>query len=383
MRLRTALLATTLIAAGSVAAQADTITGPYVSLGAGYDLLMTEGVHYSPTGFPGGEPDGAGDVSGASKSRFSFKDGVDGFGSVGYGIYGVRIELEGLYLWDELSKVHGTYEPGNSQGHQESYGPMVNVLYDIDFSRFGINLPVTPYVGIGAGYLWTHLSPISNYYVNGDVNRTGGTEGSFAYQGIIGVAYNVAPVPGLALTLDYRFIGDLNQGAFNSTSYAPHGLHIVNADLNQSFHHEVNVGLRYAFNAAPPPPPPAPAPVVAPAPAPARTYLVFFDWDKSYLTPRARQIVAEAAQNSTRVQTTTLEVNGYADTSHALPGSRGHEYNLRLSLRRADSVKAELIRDGVPASVITVHGYGDSHLLVPTGPNVREPQNRRVEIILH
>ncbi len=110
---------------------------------------------------------------------------------------------------------------------------------------------------------------------------------------------------------------------------------------------------------------------------------MFFDWDKSYLTPRARQIVAEAAQNSTRVQTTTIEVNGYADTSHALPGSRGHQYNLRLSLRRADAVKAELIRDGVPSGVISVHGYGDSHLLVPTGPNVREPQNRRVEIILH
>ena len=384
MRLRTALLATTMIAAAPVAAMADTITGPYVSLGAGYDLLMTEGTHYSPTGFSGGEPDGIGDVSGASKSRFNFKDGLSGFGSVGYGLgNGVRVELEGMYLWDELNKRHGTFEPSNDQGHQESYGPMVNVLYDIDMTRFGINLPVTPYVGVGAGYLWTHLSPFSSYFVNGDVNRTGGTEGSFAYQGIVGVAYNVVPVPGLALTLDYRFIGDLNQGAFDSTQYSPHGLHIVNADLNQSFHHEVTIGLRYAFNAAPPPPPPAPAPVVAPTPAPARTYLVFFDWDKAYLTPRARQIVAEAAQNSTRVQTTMLEVNGYADTSHALPGSRGHEYNLRLSLRRADSVKAELIRDGVPASVITVHGYGDSHLLVPTGPNVREPQNRRVEIILH
>ena len=93
--------------------------------------------------------------------------------------------------------------------------------------------------------------------------------------------------------------------------------------------------------------------------------------------------MAEAAQNSTRTQTTTIEVNGYADTSHALPGRRGQQYNLRLSIRRADSVKAELIRDGVPANVIEVHGYGDTHLLVPTGPNVREPQNRRVEIILH
>ncbi|MBQ5774021.1 MAG: OmpA family protein, partial [Acetobacter sp.] len=47
------------------------------------------------------------------------------------------------------------------------------------------------------------------------------------------------------------------------------------------------------------------------------------------------------------------------------------------------SVEAELIRNGVPASEIVIRGYGDSNPLVPTGPNTREPQNRRVEIILH
>jgi outer membrane protein OmpA-like peptidoglycan-associated protein len=45
-------------------------------------------------------------------------------------------------------------------------------------------------------------------------------------------------------------------------------------------------------------------------------------------------------------------------------------------------VKAELIKDGVPANAITTQGFGETHLLVPTGPGVREPQNRRVEIII-
>lgn len=45
-------------------------------------------------------------------------------------------------------------------------------------------------------------------------------------------------------------------------------------------------------------------------------------------------------------------------------------------------MKAELIRDGVAGSIIDVQGYGQSHPLVQTGQNVREPQNRRVEIIL-
>ena len=49
--------------------------------------------------------------------------------------------------------------------------------------------------------------------------------------------------------------------------------------LHNQFYNTFLVGLRYAFDAAPPPPPPAP--VAAPAPAPARTYLVFFDWDKA------------------------------------------------------------------------------------------------------
>ena len=114
----------------------------------------------------------------------------------------------------------------------------------------------------------------------------------------------------------------------------------------------------------------------APAPAPARSYLVFFDWDKATLTDRARQIVKEAADNSTRVQYTRIEVNGYTDTSGT------HQYNQGLSVRRARAVQAELIKDGVPQAAITIQGFGDTQLLVQTGPGVREPQNRRVEIVI-
>lgn len=136
-----------------------------------------------------------------------------------------------------------------------------------------------------------------------------------------------------------------------------------------------NAGLRYDFGSAPPPPPaPNYAPVAAPAPVAARSYLVFFDWDRADLTARARTIIANAAQNS--AQSTSILVNGYTDTT----GSA--QYNLGLSLRRAKAVQAELVRDGVPAEVIAIHGYGDTKLLVPTGPGVREPQNRRVEIIV-
>ena len=103
---------------------------------------------------------------------------------------------------------------------------------------------------------------------------------------------------------------------------------------------------------------------------------MFFDWDKYDLTDRARQIIAEAAANSTKVQYTRIEVNGYTDTSGT------PKYNQGLSIRRANAVKAELIKDGVPEGAITAKGFGDTVLLVATGPGVREPQNRRVEIII-
>ena len=66
---------------------------------------------------------------------------------------------------------------------------------------------------------------------------------------------------------------------------------------------------------------------------------------------------------------------GHTDTSGP------ESYNMALSLRRANAVKDALVRDGVPAQAIVVIGKGESQPLTPTGDGVREPQNRRVEIV--
>jgi OOP family OmpA-OmpF porin len=123
--------------------------------------------------------------------------------------------------------------------------------------------------------------------------------------------------------------------------------------------------------------PPAATPTVAPAPPPPSTYTVFFDWNISTLSTRAQQIVGEAAANSTKIQHTQIAVNGYTDTSGTA------RYNEGLSMRRAQAVAAELVKDGVPQTALVIKGFGETHLLVPTGQGVREPQNRRVEIIIH
>lgn len=374
MRLRTALLATTLMAAAPVAANATIITGPYVDLGGGYNLVQNQHGHFANDPMPGQ----------ISSSQYRHKDGFTGFGAFGWGFgNGLRVELEGVYNYSEISHRAYTAMPGSTSGNDQSYGGLVNVLYDIDLKQFGIDVPITPFVGVGVGYLWQHYSPTTTAYMNGDVSRLGGTNGGFAYQGIIGAAYDIPGVPGLQVTAQYRMLGQtFSSGSYTLTTWDQMGKHSGNANFDDRFNHQFILGLRYAFETAPPPPPPAPV-VVPPAPTPARTYLVFFDWDRSDLTARAREIVAEAAQASTHVQTTRIEVNGYTDNSAAHPGPRGQKYNMGLSVRRAQSVKAELIRDGVPANAIDIHGYGESHPLVPTGPNTREPQNRRVEIILH
>lgn len=120
---------------------------------------------------------------------------------------------------------------------------------------------------------------------------------------------------------------------------------------------------------------PAPAPAAAPATMAAATnYIVFFDFDKSTLSPEARKIIATAAQAISAGHQANIKVTGYTDTVGTVP------YNIKLSYRRADAVDQELIRDGVPSGNITVDGKGKTDLLVPTADGVREPKNRRAVI---
>ncbi|HLG88295.1 MAG TPA: acyloxyacyl hydrolase [Alphaproteobacteria bacterium] len=118
------------------------------------------------------------------------------------------------------------------------------------------------------------------------------------------------------------------------------------------------------------------APPPAPAPEAPKSYLVFFDFDKSDLTAEAQKIVRSAADNATKANTTKIEVTGHTDTS----GSDA--YNMRLSKRRAVSVEEELVKDGVSRQEIAIFAKGKREPLVPTGDGVREPQNRRVQIVL-
>ncbi len=348
-------------------AMAQPVTGPYVSLGAGVNLQQDE-IR---------EPlDG-------NKHFFSFDPGVASQFSIGYGLgYGLRVEIQGDYDRSQVKGFSSSNAGERAGGDEEKWGGFGNVLYDFD-----LGLPIFPYIGAGLGgqVVYHHSFNASTAGFIYPEAENSQSHGAYAYQGIAGVAYPLPIVRGLSLTLEYRFIGMFDPiGPYSGVHYGTNGAgQVVGTSSPSRFsndlNHQVMLGVRYAFGqppAPPPPPPPVSAPQQPPEAAAARTYLVFFDWDRADLSARARQIVAEAAAASTKTQTTTIEVNGYTDLSGTAA------YNVRLSVRRAKSVEAELVRDGVPRNEIGIHGYGESNPLVPTAPGVREPQNRRVEITL-
>jgi len=345
-------------------AAAQPVAGPYVSLGGGLNLQADDIVAPTPGVFPG-------------PISYHFDPGFAGQVSAGYGVgNGFRAEIEGDFLTNHVKSVSGPSYPARAGGYDQNYGGMANVLYDLP-GTLGLN----PYLGAGFGgqdlslhdvsfgSIYAHQKPLTG--ANSSQSVTG-----YAYQGIAGVAVPLPYMPGLSFTAEYRFLGLIDPlQAFHRD--------VDGVAINRRFGNDLNnsimFGLRFAFGAPPPPPPmqaAPPPPAREPAAPATRTYLVFFDWDRADLTERARAIVAEAAQASTHLQTTKIEVNGYTDLSGTVA------YNQKLSVRRAETVQAELVRDGVARNEIAIHGYGESNPLVPTAPGVREPQNRRVEIIL-
>ena len=102
--------------------------------------------------------------------------------------------------------------------------------------------------------------------------------------------------------------------------------------------------------------------------------MVFFDWDRSNLSAQALNTIRQAAGQYKTKGSARVTATGHTDKS-------GPEaYNMALSLRRANTVKDALVREGVPATAIAVIGRGETQPLVQTADGVREPQNRRVEI---
>ncbi len=258
-------------------------------------------------------------------------------GKAGYDFVGPRVELEAGYGQIPTS----ANIPGTAiNGKVGQLNVMANLLYD-----FMPTSVITPYIGAGAGIAFV------------DSNSSLGST-QFAYQGILGVAYNVDEQ--LRFMIEGRYVGTTSPSVntpFGNVSWQNNNILAL-----------AGVQFKFAAPAAAPPPPP---PVVAPP-----SFMVFFDWDRSNLSAQALNTIKQAAGAYKQKGNARITATGHTDTS----GSEA--YNMALSLRRANAVKDALVREGVPATAIAVVGRGEQGLLVQTGPNVREPQNRRVEIVI-
>ncbi len=125
---------------------------------------------------------------------------------------------------------------------------------------------------------------------------------------------------------------------------------------------------------------PAPKAVAAPAPAPApaapKPFIVFFGFNNADVTAAGTRVIDDAIATAERLGIVDFTITGHADRAGP------EEYNLQLSLRRANAVRDVLVERGVKSSGISLAGRGEAENAVRTADGVREAANRRVEIIL-
>lgn len=353
-----ALLAST----APVAVQAQP-TGYYAGLGAGLNIAADSNVSGSGINVDA-----------------DFSEGPAAAAALGYrydsGFVG---EFELGYRDNDVDSVSGA----TGQGSVDSWSLMANLRYEFD-----VNAPIRPYVGAGLGGARVNVDgagPIGGSLI-GDHDTV------FAYQGIAGAAYGVTEQ--IELFGDYRYFATMDPDLTTNAGASVEGEHE---------NHTLLFGLRWSFGVhgepkpmraaevEPPPEPEAAKVEVEPPAEPPepmveaqqqdadkvipRLYMVFFEFDRAEITPEARRVIGTAAMNARSVKLTRIVVTGHADRSG--PDS----YNMKLSLRRAESVKSELVTQGISDGDIKVVAKGERDPLVQTPDDVREPQNRRVEIV--
>lgn len=104
-------------------------------------------------------------------------------------------------------------------------------------------------------------------------------------------------------------------------------------------------------------------------------YLVFFAFDSAVVSDAGKKILNDVvADFKKRGASSTVAINGHTDTAGT------NAYNLGLSKRRAEAVRSELVKLGVPANKMVVTFFGEDMLRVKTPDNKPEAGNRRVNI---
>jgi outer membrane protein OmpA-like peptidoglycan-associated protein len=109
-------------------------------------------------------------------------------------------------------------------------------------------------------------------------------------------------------------------------------------------------------------------------PKPPVQFILYFKHDTALLTKKSLSQVQDVLRTIRERVPVDISVVGHTDTL----GSKN--YNYRLSLERAKAVAALLATEGVDPAIIDITSHGKDNPLIPTGDQVSEPRNRRVEV---
>ncbi|MFT3811914.1 MAG: OmpA family protein [Acidovorax sp.] len=140
------------------------------------------------------------------------------------------------------------------------------------------------------------------------------------------------------------------------------------------------VGCDGALQPAPAPAPVAAAPAPAPVPAPAVATKVtfaadaFFDFDKAVLKPEGKAKLDDLASKVKDINLEVIIAVGHTDSV----GSDA--YNQKLSVRRAEAVKAYLVSKGIEKNRVYTEGKGKKQPIADNKTAAGRAKNRRVEI---
>jgi len=318
--------------------------------------------------------------------------------ALGYGFgNGLRSELE--FAWrsndfdslyrDRLGPRGGGVTTTDVDGKNEVATAMINVWYDV--FRYG---NWQPYIGGGLG--------AARMAINGgrwdNVELRDRYDTKFAWQLGAGVGYELNP--NWTVSLDYRYLRLGSEGSFDLLANQP------NTRVETKYQAQsAMLTLRYNFGSTAPAPAPLPEPVQvvpvveppAPPPPPAPVCRQFtpgeslnldgckagdtlvlhgvnFEFDKANLTVNAKTLLDQVVAELTRHPDIKVAINGHTDDK----GSDA--YNLKLSQRRADAVKAYLVEQGILAERMSAQGFGEAMPIADNSTEEGRERNRRVEL---
>jgi outer membrane protein OmpA-like peptidoglycan-associated protein len=116
--------------------------------------------------------------------------------------------------------------------------------------------------------------------------------------------------------------------------------------------------------------------LVALQPQPPERFVLQFEPGTSQLTEQSQAQLQQVIRQARARAGGEIVITGHTDRQGSL------EANDKLSLERAQAIRALLIERGFDAALIEAVGRGERELAVPTEDEVVEPRNRRAEVIV-